>query len=53
MNEKQALEIIKAILDMAVQKGIFVKMDEAFTAIQAFNIVAEKFKEEQDNAISN
>jgi hypothetical protein len=46
MNEKQALEIIKAILDLGVQKGIFVKMDEAFTAIQAFNTIAEKFKDE-------
>lgn len=53
MNEKQALEIIKSILDMAVQKGIFVKMDEAFTAIQAFNVIAQKFKDEQDNAVAN
>jgi aspartate/methionine/tyrosine aminotransferase len=52
MNEKQALEIIKAILDLATQKGIFVKMDEAYTAITAFNIVAEKFKDEQDNAVT-
>lgn len=53
MNEKQALTIIKSILDLSIQKGIFVKMDEAFTAIQAFNIIAEKFKDEQDNAATN
>lgn len=48
MNEKQALEIIKAILDLATQKGVFSKIDESFTAIQAFNVIAEKFKDEQD-----
>jgi hypothetical protein len=46
MNEKQALEVIKAILDLGVQKGIFIKMDEAYTAITAFNIISEKFKDE-------
>ena len=53
MNEKQALEVIRAILDLATSKGVFSKIDESFTAIQAFNIIAEKFKDEQDNAISN
>lgn len=48
MNEKQALEIIKAILDLATSKGVFSKIDESFTAIQAFNTIAEKFKNEQD-----
>ncbi len=53
MNEKQALEVIKAILDLATQKGVFTKIDESFTAIQAFNIIAEKFKEENaDNNVS-
>jgi hypothetical protein len=46
MNEKQALEIIKAILDLATSKGVFSKIDESFTAIQAFNTIAEKFKDE-------
>ena len=53
MNHKQALEVIKAILDLAIQKGIFVKMDEAYTAITAINIIAEKLKNEQDNADTN
>ena len=47
MNEKQALEIIKAILDEATKKGIFGKMDDAFTAITAFNLIAAKFENEQ------
>jgi hypothetical protein len=46
MNEKQALEVIKAILDLGVQKGIFIKMDEAYTAITAYNVISEKFKDE-------
>lgn len=53
MNPKQALEIIKAILDLSTQKGIFVKMDEAYTAITAFNIISEKIKDQKDNAESN
>jgi hypothetical protein len=53
MNEKQALEIIKAILDLATSKGVFSKIDESFTAIQAFNKIAEKFKDEQNNADTN
>lgn len=53
MNQKQALEIIKAILDLATSKGVFVKIDESFTAIQAYNIIAEKLKNEQDNADTN
>jgi len=48
MNEKQALEILKAILDLATSKGVFSKIDESFTAIQAFNVIAEKLKNEQD-----
>jgi hypothetical protein len=54
MNEKQALEIIKAILDLATSKGVFSKIDESFTAIQAFNTIAEKFKDEPaQNADTN
>ena len=54
MNEKQALEIIKAILDEATKKGIFNKMDDAFTAITAFNLIAAKFENEPGkNAESN
>jgi hypothetical protein len=46
MNEKQALGVIKAILDKAVEKGLFGKMDDAYTAIGAFNLIAEKFNDE-------
>ena len=53
MNEKQALEVIKAILDLATSKGVFSKIDESFTAIQAYNKIAEMFKDEQDNADTN
>jgi hypothetical protein len=54
MNEKQALGVIKAILDKAVEKGLFSKMDDAYTAIGAFNLIAEKFNDEQDkNADTN
>lgn len=53
MNHKQALEIIKSVLDIATAKGVFSKIEESFTAIQAFNVIAEKLKDESNNAISN
>lgn len=53
LNEKQALEIIKAILDLSTQKGVFSKIEESFTAIQAYNIIAEKLKEDENDAVTN
>ena len=49
MNEKQALEIIKSVLDLATSKGVFIKIDESYTAITAFNVIFSKLKDEQDN----
>jgi len=46
MNEKQALEVIKAILDKSVEKGLFNRIDDVYTAIGAFNTIAEKFVDE-------
>lgn len=46
MNEKQALEIIKAALDLATQKGVFVNLDSSFAVIQAFNVLSEKHLKE-------
>lgn len=53
LNEKQALEIIKAILDLSTQKGVFSKIEESYTAIQAYNILAEKLKDDENNAAAN
>jgi len=53
MNEKQALGIIRVILDKAVEKGLFNKMEDAYTAIGAFNIIAAKFENEPDKNADN
>lgn len=42
MNQKQALEVLKAALDLATQKGVFQNLDSSFTVIQAFNVISEK-----------
>lgn len=43
MNEKQALEVIKAALDLASSKGVFSNLDMSAAVIQAYNIVSVKF----------
>ena len=54
MNEKQALDVIKAALDLATQKGVFSRLDESFAVIQAFNVVSEKIvKKDESDAISS
>jgi hypothetical protein len=45
MEHKQALEIIKQVLDAAVKGGVFPNMDASFTAANAFNIIANAIKE--------
>ena len=45
MDKKQALEILKQILDAASKSGLFENMDASFTAAQAFNILANAIKE--------
>jgi len=42
MNEKQALEVLKAALDLATQKGVFQNLDSSFAVIQAYNVISEK-----------
>ena len=51
MNEKQALEVIKAALDLATQKGVFPNLDSSFAVIQAFNVLSEKLvKDDKQDA---
>lgn len=40
MENKQALQVIKEVLDAAVKGGIFPNMDASFTAAQAYNFIA-------------
>lgn len=48
MNEKQALEIIKAVLDQATLKGVFQNIDSSAAAIQAFKIIADKLNKDAE-----
>jgi hypothetical protein len=47
MEHKQALEVIKQVLDAAVKGGVFPNMDASFTAAQAYNIIANKLVDKE------
>lgn len=54
MNEKQALEVLKAALDLSTSKGVFSTLDQSATVISAYNIIASKFqKDETSNDTTN
>ena len=53
MNEKQALEILKAALDLATSKGVFMNLNDCNTIIQAYNIISQKLIDGKDNADTN
>ena len=54
MEKKQALEVLKQVLDAATKSGVFPNMDASFTAAQAYNIVAnEILKEDGDRSNTN
>ncbi len=47
MEHKQALAVIKEVLDAAVKGGVFPNMDASFTAAQAYNIIANKLVDKE------
>jgi len=50
METKQALAILKKILDAASKSGLFENLTAAMTAADAYNAIArEILKEENDN----
>jgi len=42
MTEKQALEILKQVLDAATKSGVFPTIDASFAAATAYNLVSAK-----------
>jgi hypothetical protein len=42
MNEKQALQAIKALIDVSIKRGVFENIDAAIEISNAFNYLAEK-----------
>ena len=54
MEKKQALQVLKEVLDAATKSGVFPNMDASFTAAQAYNIVAnEILKDNGSNSIND
>ena len=47
LSEKQALEIIKATLDKAVKEGIFNSLNDVYTVVAAFDVIAKKVIDEK------
>jgi len=47
LSEKQALEIIKAILDKSVKEGIFGSLNDVYTVVAAFDVIAKKVIDEK------
>jgi hypothetical protein len=46
MNEKQALEVIKQVLDLATAKGIFATLNDTSVVIEAYNVISKKISNE-------
>jgi hypothetical protein len=49
MNEKQAIEIIKAALDLATSKGVFQNLDSTNAVVQAYNVINDKLLKKEDD----
>ena len=49
LTERQALDIIKATLDKAVKEGIFSSLNDVYTVVAAFDIIAKKCIDESHN----
>lgn len=52
MNEKQALEVVKAALDLGVQKGNFANLNEAYAIVEAWNVLAKHFQLKKDESVN-
>ena len=47
METTKALEILKALIDESVKKGIIPNIDTAIQVAEAFNIIAKKINEDK------
>lgn len=50
METKQALAILKQILDAASKSGLFENLTAAMTAADAYNAIAREILKEEENA---
>jgi hypothetical protein len=49
LTERQALDIIKATLDKAVKEGIFSSLNDVYTVVASFDIIAKNCIDERHN----
>lgn len=47
MTEKQAIEVVKQIIDLAIQRGNFQNAETVAVALEAYRVLAEKLKDDQ------
>jgi hypothetical protein len=47
MDKKQALNVIKQVLDAASKGGIFENMDASFLAANSFNVISRAILEDE------
>ena len=52
LTTKQALEIIKLVLDQATEKGVFKNINDSFAVINAFNVISEKIMIDESDAVT-
>ena len=48
LTEKQSLDIIKATLDKATKEGIFHNLNDVYTVVLAFDTIAKKVIDENN-----
>lgn len=49
LTKKEALDIIKGNLDKAVKAGVYSSLNEVFTIVAAFDVIAKKVIDEKPN----
>lgn len=50
MEQKKALQIIKAAIDLGISKGNFVSMDQVYALIESWNVIAQHFESKKDES---
>lgn len=48
LNDKQALELIKMTLDKATKAGLFENINDIYTIVMAFDVIAKKIIPENE-----
>lgn len=51
MQKEQALQIIKAVLDEAVKKGLLMNLEQCNQLLQAYAIIQNLSKNDNTNAV--